>query len=1037
MAEEATQQATQPAEDPRKAGRHLSDVSAHDLTDVICLLHPQSNLAQTAVRATMITGPQHIHQNEDLDDLSEFDLSLPQYQESREFALRLSSTVRSPRDGFIFGRNPNSCDVLLTDDPSEKLISNKHFKIYVNAHGSLMLQDLSTNGTIVDDQHLRARRRDTMQKPPTLALKNGTIISVVSGPARSEVKFMIRIPNRSSHEDAYERNLRKYLEMRGTVANFASMRESMYGNHWNGGDLYNFTGNLGKGAFASVYRVQTKRDGYIYAAKELDKRRFIKGGVLDIRFDNELKIMQNLKHPNIVEYVDCQFYDPWVYIIMEYIPHGELSAELRARSHLPEAEVQQITRQILHALYYLHQRGVTHRDIKPDNILIANRDPLTVKLSDFGLSKCVTDQETFLKTFCGTLLYCAPEIYPDYNTYTQGSMPKRRRLGEAPPRPSPYDESVDMWSFGAVIFHLLCGKAPIAGRGDDRGAQMLSNIMTKDVDFEPLRRQGVSANAAAFIAGLLNRDPFQRPKEPECLRHPWLVNVPDLVAYEDVGPGAEVFRRALEAVDEAPDEDLDANVLEQLSQDPRTPEQGSSSPQRAHKRVRASNNGRVEDEVRYPSLPTPVGSSVLEDGPPPTQGKLFGEITPSVLKSSGVFGMGGPIASDRFPSQSSGGYGTQMHVPAGTTRDIQYGMENISVNDWRNRAPDVSMHGTSDDAAKSEGPSPSVLGAQIEYLNVTSPPAGASDVDTPETTNPATPHTRGLTPSRLVPGAGTTTGYKTQNIDDEDLGEAVDENVPPAAAPHVSGTRGEVGVATVQQKAETFQARTTSYDQGPSQELARTIDALTGREVPSPITAGSFEILPTKKAGVNVGGWDGSRSRRFGGLTSLPGSYVNVDIPLLGQETAWGRSPACTYQHSDPDDILIARFALKVVFHARGIEPVVKAGGDWTAVKGIETIISTSSSSYILINGVKLRKSTSDDHFYNYGKIYNGDIVTVVDETQGQGKFLRLKVEILFGDSARPRPKDEASFYIQQGRTALWKEHLGGRKSDVAAAVQK
>lgn len=113
---------------------------------------------------------------------------------------------------------------------------------------------------------------------------------------------------------------------------------------------------------------------------------------------------------------------------MEFVPGGELSGFMTQQGRIPEVMVKSITRQILHALEYLHKRKITHRDIKPDNILIASFDPLMVKLSDFGLSKVVRE-ETFLKTFCGTLLYCAPEVYPEYERYRRGDR-KRRRLGD-------------------------------------------------------------------------------------------------------------------------------------------------------------------------------------------------------------------------------------------------------------------------------------------------------------------------------------------------------------------------------------------------------------------------------------------------------------------------------------------------------------------------------------------------------------------------------------------------------------------------------
>lgn len=114
---------------------------------------------------------------------------------------------------------------------------------------------------------------------------------------------------------------------------------------------------------------------------------------------------------------------------MEYIGGGELSSYLSLSGSLPEVQVQTISRQLLHALHYLHARKITHRDIKPDNILISSFDPFIIKLSDFGLSK-VSQEETFLKTFCGTLLYCAPEVYPEYDSYKHHLPRKRRRPGD-------------------------------------------------------------------------------------------------------------------------------------------------------------------------------------------------------------------------------------------------------------------------------------------------------------------------------------------------------------------------------------------------------------------------------------------------------------------------------------------------------------------------------------------------------------------------------------------------------------------------------
>jgi len=112
---------------------------------------------------------------------------------------------------------------------------------------------------------------------------------------------------------------------------------------------------------------------------------------------------------------------------MEYILYGDLTQHVNGAAVMPEYQCRYVAHQMMNALSYLHSRKITHRDIKPDNILIASKDPLVVKLTDFGLSKVIPDDTTALITFCGTLLYCAPEVYPGYEKVKAGLPQKRRR----------------------------------------------------------------------------------------------------------------------------------------------------------------------------------------------------------------------------------------------------------------------------------------------------------------------------------------------------------------------------------------------------------------------------------------------------------------------------------------------------------------------------------------------------------------------------------------------------------------------------------
>lgn len=215
-----SQPATQPYTDPRRLGRNNSGLSESDLSDVLCILQPNSRAACKIVSALAKVAPQHILQNEDLPHPhDEADPAMDPYDDdiSRAIALRMSSEVKSRCMGFVFGRLGSKVDVLLCKDDEDKSLSAQHFRIYVNSQESLMIQDMSTNGIWYDDLFLT--RKGNPNAPPGRRGENGdkrmvtsgSSIRVACGRGPDEIKFLVRIPSRTNYEDAFQLCLEDYL----------------------------------------------------------------------------------------------------------------------------------------------------------------------------------------------------------------------------------------------------------------------------------------------------------------------------------------------------------------------------------------------------------------------------------------------------------------------------------------------------------------------------------------------------------------------------------------------------------------------------------------------------------------------------------------------------------------------------------------------------------------------------------------------------------------------------------------------------------
>jgi hypothetical protein len=223
MDDDATQPATQQILDPRRVGQNNSGLNQKDAADILAILHPASPGAIRIVEGAAEDRRHHVlfrnpydSYGDEFTDIEEQETIIIDRPEVRiaaasragaDLALRMSSPLITPSLGFVFGRNTAVADIVIGQD-SGKRISNQHFRIYLNSDGILMLEDMSTNGTLVDEIVLRHKdpRFNTVRM-----LGPGSIICIHNSADAEMIKFVVRIPSRVSHAERYEQNLREFM----------------------------------------------------------------------------------------------------------------------------------------------------------------------------------------------------------------------------------------------------------------------------------------------------------------------------------------------------------------------------------------------------------------------------------------------------------------------------------------------------------------------------------------------------------------------------------------------------------------------------------------------------------------------------------------------------------------------------------------------------------------------------------------------------------------------------------------------------------
>ncbi|KAG8133249.1 hypothetical protein E2320_011053, partial [Naja naja] len=245
--------------------------------------------------------------------------------------------------------------------------------------------------------------------------------------------------------------------------------------------------------------IKTKRAG-IGSFYQIFKNEVLGGGRFgQDEVKNEINIMNQLTHMNIIQLYDAFESKNDVVLVMEYVEGGELFDRiLDENSKLTEMDAILFIKQICEGVQYMHQMYILHLDLKPENILCVNREEYQIKIIDFGLARRYKPREK-LKVNFGTPEFLAPEVV----NYDFVSFP------------------TDMWSIGVIAYMLITGLSPFLGDDDN---ETLNNILACRWDFEEEEFENVSEEAKDFISKLLIKEKCWRISAGAALKHPWLSN---------------------------------------------------------------------------------------------------------------------------------------------------------------------------------------------------------------------------------------------------------------------------------------------------------------------------------------------------------------------------------------------------------------------------------------------------------------------------------------------------------------------------------